>query len=235
MDGCVVRQLEQVAKSYDVAIELGREGIDLYRNLPASITNDPDYLVYQKLEAENSLSDSGGVQIKEFLAPKAEMSFVDLGCCLNLMFRGYAKWPSRYFGVDISMETIRLLKDFTDSEKLSVGALRCCSVHDTLFEADFFDIGACIGVLEYFQKDFIAASLIEMHRIMKPAGRLVLDVPDLGSPECRIAMMIEEYLGRTDLYDLSSEAFENLLLPYFKIEKKEKVGAMIQYFLECDV
>lgn len=39
MDGCVVRQLEQVAKSYDVAIEMGREGIDLVEDLLVMFTS----------------------------------------------------------------------------------------------------------------------------------------------------------------------------------------------------
>lgn len=36
-------QLELVAQSYDKAIDWGRRGIDLYKELPEYITNDPDY------------------------------------------------------------------------------------------------------------------------------------------------------------------------------------------------
>ncbi|WP_200268267.1 hypothetical protein [Clostridium yunnanense] len=46
-------------------------------------------------------------------------------------------------------------------------------------------------------------------------------------------MLIEEYLGRTDRFDMSSQEFEEVLANYFQIEKKEKVGPMIQYFLCC--
>ena len=74
---------------------------------------------------------------------------------------------------------------------------------------------------------------MEAHRIIKPDGKFVLDVPDLGSPEFSITMKIEAYLGREDKYDLSPEEFEQYIRDYFKIEKKEKVGPMIQYFLTC--
>lgn len=227
------KQLEQIGESYDKAIEYGSKGIDLYKDLPAYITEDPDYPAYQKLGEDDSFSDSGRKEIVEYLHPKTGMAFVDLGCCLNLMFRGYAEWPSTYYGVDISRKTIQLLQHFTTSENLAIGSLYCGSIHDTPFEENQFDIGACIGVLEYFERDFIEQVLLEIHRIMKPNGNLVIDVPDIGSPENRIAMMIEEYLERPDKYNLSAEEFELLLDNNFVIKKKEKVGPMNQYFLVC--
>lgn len=225
-------QLAKIRKSYDQAIEYGSQGIDLYKALPDDIINDPDYVFYQKAELANTLSDSGRKEIRDYLAPSVGQSFVDLGCCLNLMFRGYAAWPSTYYGVDISEQTIQLLKDFTATNKLSVGALHCGSIDATPFATDFFDIGACIGVLEYFEKEYVKKALQEIQRIMKPGSRLVLDVPAASSPEYRIASMIEAHLERPDQYDLSTEEFEALLHD-FNIEKVEKVGPMLQYFLTC--
>ncbi len=39
-------QLKFVAESYDKAIDLGRRGIDLYKELPEYITSDPNYPVF---------------------------------------------------------------------------------------------------------------------------------------------------------------------------------------------
>ena len=97
----------------------------------------------------------------------------------------------------------------------------------------FFDIGACIGSLEYFEKDFVKEAIREAHRIIKPWGRFVLDVPHIGSPECEISMIIEDYMGRTDTFHMSVQEFDDMLIDYFEIEKTEKVGPMIQYFLRC--
>lgn len=55
---------------------------------------------------------------------------------------------------------------------------------------------------------------------------------EYGSPEYRIASMIEAHLERPDQYDLSTEEFEALLHD-FNIEKVEKVRPMLQYFLTC--
>jgi SAM-dependent methyltransferase len=222
-------QLELIAKSYDKAIEFGKRGIDLYNDLPEYITNDPDF---QKWKQEYVHGDSGYKEIKEYLLPHTNMKFIDLGCCLNLMFRGYDKWPSTYHGIDISNKTIQLLNKFVAEKKLSIGSLFCGSIHKTPFDNNYFDIGACIGVLEYFEKDFVEKAIIEVHRIIKPNGKFVLDIPNIGDPTCRIMMLIEEHLGRPDKFDMSSQEFEYMLQNYFVIEKAD-TGAMIQYFLKC--
>jgi len=218
-------QLEIVAKSYD-------KGIDSYENLPPHITNHPNYPLYLKMRMDETLSDSSQNEIVEYLLPQDGMRFIDLGCCLNLMFRGYKDWPSTYYGVDISEKTIELLQEFVHKNNITVGSLYCGSMHETPYDTSFFDIGACIGSLEYFEKDFVTQAIAEAHRIMKPDGRYVLDIPDLGSPEFQITALIEEYLGRADRYNILMEEFEEMLMPYFIVDKK-KMGPMIQYFLIC--
>ena len=225
-------QLELVAKSYDKGIDLGRKGIDSYENLPPHITNHPNYPLYLKMRMDETLSDSSQNEIVEYLLPQDGMQFIDLGCCLNLMFRGYKDWPSTYYGVDISEKTIELLQEFVHKNNITVGSLYCGSMHETPYDTSFFDIGACIGSLEYFEKDFVTQAIAEAHRIMKPDGRYVLDIPDLGSPEFQITALIEEYLGRADRYNILMEEFEEMLMPYFIVDKK-KMGPMIQYFLIC--
>lgn len=228
-----MENLKQIAASYDRAIELGRKGIYQYTDFPDDIKNDPDFPLFRKMQEEESLSDSCDDSIFRYLAPEAGQRFVDLGCCLNLMSRGYKDWPSTYYGVDISSETIKLLKEFSEKEGIKVGSLDCCSMHKTPYENDFFDIGANIGSLEYFQLDFITQCLAEAHRILKPSARYVLDIPDVGSPEANICAKIEAYYGRPDNFDLSISEFDELVQKYFHIEKKLKAGPMLQYYLLC--
>lgn len=223
-------QLESIAKSYDRGIDLGRKGIDSYDNFPSYITNHPNYPLFQQMRMETS-SDSARKEIVEYLAPKAGMKFIDLGCCLNLMYGGYKDWASTYYGVDISSKTIELLHEYTEKNHLTVGGLYCCSMHKTPFDTDFFDIGECVGSLEYFEKEFVQQAVAEFSRILKSNGRFVLDIPNIGSPEFEIAKLIEEYLGRRDQFNLSVEEFETILDAYFVIDKKEIAAPMIQYFL----
>lgn len=224
------KQLDLVAKSYDKGIDLGRKGIDSYDNFPSYITSHPYYPLYEQMRIETP-SDSARKEIVEYLAPKSGMRFIDLGCCLNLMFAGYKDWPSTYYGVDISSKTIELLQEYTEKNHLTVGDVYCCSMHETPYDTNFFDIGECVGSLEYFEKDFVQQAVVEFSRIMKPNGRFVLDIPNVGSPEFEITKLIEEYLGRQDQFNLSVEEFETILSAYFVIDQKEIVGPMIQYYL----
>ncbi len=229
--------LDGVAKSYDKSITLGRKGIDLYKDLPDYLKKDPDYPVFEKARAEGSHSDSGRKEVRDYLSPDRCMKFVDLGCCLNLMFNGYDRWPSTYYGVDISAETIKLLTDFSAKNKLNIGALYWGSIHETPFDDACFDIGACIGVLEYFEKDFIIQALKEIRRILKPGGRLVVDIPDNGGKMRRFMNLVEASMGRPDRFNISPPEFETLLSGYFEVEKTESLdsAAMIQYFLRRTV
>jgi SAM-dependent methyltransferase len=226
-------QLEAIAASYDKGIE-----VDLYDNLPEDIISHPDYKAYKTIiEAAGPMTggDSGFGNIRAYLAPAAGMRFVDLGCSANLIINGYDTWPSLYHGVDISSKTVELLKRFTAKHELAVGALVCGSIHETPFADSAFDIGACIGVLEYYTKGFIETALREMHRIMKPGGKLVLDAPNLDSAACRGMMLLEANAGRPDRFDMLPPDFEIMLRRYFEIDKAAKADArpMFQYFLRC--
>lgn len=225
-------QLEQIGKTYDQAIEDGRKGINRYQQLPEYITSDPDYPWYEASQKEDAFGDSGRQEIIDYLVPEKGMKCVDLGCALNFMFNGYDAWPSTYYGVDISHKTIQLLQEYVAKKQLLIGELVCGSMHETPFETSFFDIGTCIGSIEYFKRDFVEQVIAEIHRIMKPNGRFVLDIPNPDSKVGRIAMMIEEFMGRPDLFDLTCQEFEERLLPYFFIDKIKK-GGMIQYYLRC--
>lgn len=225
------RTLQLIAASFDRTLRSGREGINLYRALPESITNHPAYPQYMKNQITQD-QDSGRKEIVEFLAPQRGMKFVDLGCCLNLIDHGYVLWSSEYYGVDISSEVMRELDAFIKQNGLEVGGLYHCGMHQVPVPENFFDIGACIGSLEYFCSAYIVQSLKEFHRILKPDARFVLDIPNLRSEEYRVSRKIESYLGRDDAFDMTVTEFEHLLQGRFTIIRRDALG-MFQYFLIC--
>ena len=225
------KQLEMIAQSYDKGVDLGRKGINLYDELPDYITSQPDYPEFARLMKDEGLSDSKRIEVKEYLAPEEKMNLIDLGCCLNLMFNDYDTWSSLYHGVDISRKTIQLLEEIVEKKDLEIGSLYCCSIHDTPFEDDYFDIATCIGILEYFEEDFVREAIIEAHRIIRPKGRFVLDIPNLESQVFGITKLVEEYMGRPDRFNLSRKNFDELLVGYFEVVRTENIAGMIQYFL----
>ena len=214
------RQLAVVAASYDAAIEGGRRGDDgpsPYEDLPDYITSDPDYPAYA---TGIGVSASANDDIREALAPAAGMKFLGLGCALNLMFNGHDQWPSTYYGVDISAQTIDLLHEFAVQKQLPIGSLHCGSIHDMPFDDGAFDIAACIGVLEYFAADFVRAAMVEIRRVLKPGGLLAVEIPHIGSGVCRVAKMVEAHIGRPGLFNLSQQDFETIASESFAVEKK---------------
>ena len=79
---------------------------------------------------------------------------------------------------------------------------------------------------------------MEAHRIIKPNGKFVLDIPNIESPTGRIMMLIEDYMGRPDKFDMLPQEFEDMLKNYFEIEETDRAGdeagAMgFMYCLRC--
>jgi len=237
------KHLEVIAKSYDRHfIDYGKKDAPSYDNLPDYITGNPDYL-YRIKENESDWEEVRRKKLYDFLSPALGMNFIHLGCSLGLRFKGYDKWPSTYYGVDISKETIQFLYEYVAENKLSVGSLYCGSVHETPFAESYFDIGDCIGVLEYYERDFVLKAIQEFHRIMKPNGKFVLDIPNTASPNGQMAMLIEEYMGRPDKFDMLPQEFEDMIKDYFEVVDSDKtcaenrgesyMGHMYYYFLKC--
>jgi len=239
----IENQLEQIAKSYDRHIfEHGKEDGLSYDNLPDYITSHPDY-PHRVKENESDWEEVRRKKLRDYLSPAKNMNFIHLGCNLSLMLKGYDKWLSTYYGVDISKETIHLLYKYVVENSLSIGSLYCGSIHETPFAESYFDIGDCIGVLEYFERDFVLKAIQEFHRLMKPGSKFVLDIPNIASPSGRSAMMVEEYMGRPDKFDMLPYEFEEMTKDYFEIVDSDMIcaksrgesymGSMCYYFLRC--
>jgi len=125
------KHLEAIAKSYDRHfIEYGNENALSYDNLPDYIINNPDY-PHKEQENKSDWEDTRRRKLIDYLAPAKNMNFIHLGCNLSLRFKGYDKWPSTYFGVDISKETIQYLYKYVAENNLSIGSLHCGSVQRT--------------------------------------------------------------------------------------------------------
>lgn len=121
---------------------------------------------------------------------------------------------------------------------MPIGSLYCGSIHETPFGDNYFDIGACIGVLEYFENDFVEKAITEAHRIIKPNGKFVLDIPNIVSPTGRMMMKIEEYMGRPDKFDMLPQEYEDMIKNYFEIEETDRAIAEgesmgVMYNLRC--
>ncbi len=219
--------LKRVSDSYDRTLEAGMRGVNLYDHLPDAITTHPAYV---HLKGGGDCS-SGNPRIREFLDPKPEHKFLDLGCCVNIINYRLHEWPSGYHGVDVSPETIECLNRYVKERRIDVGAL-CRGPADRLpFEDGFFRIAACVGVLEYHDLDYASRVIRETARVLGPGGRFYVDIPNAGHPAFEAMCLVEDHMGRPILLRRPRTDFERILEGFFTVTRRDFSRVMGAYFL----
>jgi len=222
------KQLEKIRKAYNLTVEQYRKGINPNQDIPAEIKNTP---FYKSLISGDNALGSGAPDIKEYLRPTPGMKFLDAGCSANLFNYRLDRWPSTYYGVDISPELINAMKGFAASQNITIGGLYVADISKLPFDDNFFDIAIIIGVLEYFTLAYIKKALIELNSVMKQGSRVVLDIPNKDHPHVNDMAALEKYLGRPNFIRKRSE-FEKLMTPLFSIERIDDSHVMLKYFMK---
>ena len=101
---------------------------------------------------------------------------VDLGCGTGPYLPLLAALAREVIGIDIAPAMLDEARRNLPREAANV-TLTQGSVLDTPFPDGHFDIGVCVGVIEYF--DDPSSVLREIWRILKPGGHIVCTVPNL--------------------------------------------------------
>ena len=129
---------------------------------------------YEKLyENQSRLSDfykSRQSCVFELLRGLNGSDALEVGCAAGLMVDFFLEEQINYVGVDISPGMVQLCEDrFRDAEgtRFSVGDMR-----DLDFPDCSFDVVIALGALEYIHDE--QQAVIEMARVLKPAGTLLL-------------------------------------------------------------
>ena len=220
-------QLDRIRRAYDLTVERFGNGIDPLENAPDKIKNSP---FFKLMTVERDFLNSGAADVREYLAPQPGMRFLDVGCSANLVNYRLDKWPSTFYGVDISPALIEAMKGFVKREKISVGGLEVADISKLPYDDDFFDIATVIGVLEYCTLEYISAGLAELNRVLRPGSRVILDIPNPDHPHVGDMEKLEEYLGRP-IFVHPRAGFENLLSPLFSTDRIDDSRVMVKYFL----
>lgn len=222
-------QVEKIRKAYDLTVEQYHKGIDPLKEVPEDFKNSPDFKAFMK-DADPSTTGSNAFENKEYLEPKKGMRFLDAGCGANLAVYEFYKWPSIFYGVDISTALISEMRKFVKKNSLQIGGLYVTEIISMPFEDNYFDIALLIGVLEYYSLEYTKKALEEMNRVLKPSAKLVVDIANLVHPHVDIMFKLEAYLKRPNI-PKSREDFEKILKPLFLIDKIDDSNVMLKYFV----
>jgi SAM-dependent methyltransferase len=224
------KQLERIRKAYDLTVWQYREGIGPLAGIPEEFKNSAEFKAFMR-GAGPAITGSGAPGIKKFLAPQAGMKFLDIGCCANLANYRFDRWPSLYYGVDISPELIGAMKNFAKQKGICIGALEVAEAAALPFPGNYFDIAMAIGVFEYVDLNYIKSALAEMSRVLKADAKMVVDIPNMEHPHVQTMFKLEEYLGRPNI-PKSRSKFEKILTRFFNICRIDKKHVMLKYFTQ---
>ncbi len=116
------------------------------------------------------MRDIGAALLGERLTP-GEQSLLDVGCGTG----GYLEWAkttgrfARLAGIDVSAEALELAHERVPEAELALSGAGRISFDDCSF-----DLVSLNDVLQHIHQNEIAASLAELHRVLRPGGALLL-------------------------------------------------------------
>lgn len=111
------------------------------------------------------------------LIPMSAASLLDVGCNVGeLLTECWRARPNmRLAGVDLSPDAVTRAR-----QAVPKGDIRVGSGCELPYAAESFDCVTCIEVLEHIPAQARGAVLSEIRRVLRPAGRLILQVPHAG-------------------------------------------------------
>ncbi|MFA5032501.1 MAG: class I SAM-dependent methyltransferase [bacterium] len=226
-------QIRKIKKAYDASVDRYNSHIEDESLLPEEFKDSERYKKLKKTLQSVSF-DSDNPEIKKYLNPKSNMNFLDVGSCANLVVTQLHHWPSTYYGIDISPKLIQVTRNYVLRNNIKkVGGLYVTEVAKMPFENNFFNICAVIGVLEYFDIEYIKKSFKELHRVLKSDAKMVIDMPNQNHPDVNTMIELEEYLGRPRHKLPTNRQFEEELKKLFLIERVDDSKIMKAYFVRA--
>ena len=217
-----------IQAAYDKTVSDFLNGIGPLQSVPGSFKRSKKFRRFLK-DTDPGQTGSDAPEIKEFLRPAAGEKLLDVGCCANLATKRFDKWPSRYYGIDISPALIQAMRNFVRESAIDIGGLEVAEMTAVPYPDSFFDLAMVIGVFEYVDMDYARAAIQEMARIIKHGGRMVLDLPNPDHPHLETMFRLEEYLGRPNILK-SKTIFEQSLSSCFRIAHSDESQVMIKYY-----
>lgn len=105
------------------------------------------------------------------------LRLLDFGCGPGFMWDHLKGSSWHYTGLDFTAESVETLQRKAGSDPLFDGAFHITSLPAPL-ETGSFDLLSMIEVVEHLNDDYLAATMKEAARLLKPGGRLIISTPN---------------------------------------------------------
>lgn len=165
----------------------------------------------------------------KLINPRKNEVALDVGCGTGIISIKMAKRGAKIYGLDISAKMIEKLEEKIEGQNLkNFKELRVCPMGKLPYKSKFFDIVTCCGVMDHYPIDFAKECLIEMKRVLKNNGRIVIDFPNEKSD------LIQEYVKAEPTLHLYPEKSLKEMIKSCGLEIAgiKKVGMGIQFLLK---
>lgn len=141
-------------------------------------------------------------------------TFLDVGVGEGWQLRMCVRKFQRLCGIDISSVRVQHLKKDPELKKVKLSTQ---NIEDgTTFRSSTFDTITMVAVLEHVFDPHI--TLDELHRILKPKGELIIEVPNIGWLYPRISLLFGHFpITSTD------PGFDGGHLHYFEVHNLTKL------------
>lgn len=194
-------------------------------------TDDPSYFaVYDRIRETHfeSVAESYAIhEYKGFCGKRV----LDVGCGNGYVLRHYAREGAETVGVDITQRAVDICTLRFAHENLW-GSFEVANAEHLPFDDDTFDCVCSMGVLHHVPDTEQAVR--EIHRVLKPGGRLIVMLYHRDSAEYWFSMRLRSALQGKPIQQVVNE-FDGVGNPKGDVYSKTEMAHLLRDFVGLDM
>jgi ubiquinone/menaquinone biosynthesis C-methylase UbiE len=140
----------------------------------------------------------------EAVDPQKDDLVLDVGCGTGANFSKIGHSVRQIVGIDISEEQLKRAERTVQREGLNNVSLKVGSITDLEFPSDTFDKVICASVLQYLNEDECRAGFLELFRVCKDGGSIVIHAKNrtsLYGLVREVTKTINAFVGKASMPD----------------------------------
>lgn len=114
----------------------------------------------------------------EFFNVKEGDKILDVGCGHGEYTIFSLQQKAKVWAFDYSKEMVNLTRELVDRYSLKAEKITVDSITHIPYEDEFFDQVFCLAVLDHINDEAREKGILELGRVLKKGGRIVIDVPN---------------------------------------------------------
>lgn len=156
---------------------------------------------------------------------------LEVGCGNGYTLGKYAQAGAEVYGIDVTETAVDISRKRFEYQRLK-GDFIVGNAEELPYESNFFDCVCSMGVLHHVPDTEKAVS--EIHRCLKPGGRLIVMVYHRDSIPYRLVMPLRSFLAGKSLQQLVNEV-DGAGNPKGDVYSKKEVKKLLVQFRDLDV